>query len=290
MKYVPYRLYPKIKARVIDDIIRDDNIIGKVAGINMKPISYSCEKELEEYIIAIKKLELEDFTGLYLEESEKLSKEAISYMEDRIGLKITPNEDVKIIQIPLIIQNIYSVLNESLDSKEVLVISKDKETSKKIIREVAKISKFITTLGCNKEDSEEIYEYVLEETGLSLFNSSNIDKILGKYSIIINDADDFNIESSKIKKNAIIIDFNKKNYLDHEKNKKSKLYRVKNLGFDLKDFGISSNKWLDSKVDIELYDLINKGIAGKVKYLYVENDWYSIKEYVDSFIKLKGRL
>ena len=290
MKYLPYGFYPKMKARIIDDIIKDDNIIGKVAGVNFKPISYSCEKELDEYIIGIKKLDLESFTGLYLEEGKNLPKEIISYMEDEIGLKITPNEDTKITLIPILIQKIYNVLKESLESKEVLVISKDKETSKKVIKEVAKISKFITTWGCNVDDSEEIYEYVLEDTGLSLFNSSNIDKILGRYSIIVNCADDFKIECSKIKKNTIIIDFNNKNYPGHEKNDRSRLYEISDLGFDLKELGLNNNKWFNSKLDMALYDLINGSVPEKLRYVYVENEWYNINEYANSFIKLKGKL
>ena len=290
LKYIPYGFYPKIKPRIIDDIIKDDNIIGKIAGLNMKPISFSCEKELEEYIIGIKKLEVEDFTGLYLEEGRNLSKDVKNYIGNEVGLKIISNEETKSTLIPLVIQKIYNVLNERLENKEILVISNNKEYAKKVIREVAKISKFITTFGCNMKESEEIYEYVLEETGLSLFNSSNIDKILGKYSIIINDADDLKLKSSKIKKNTIIIDFNRDNCFDHEKNNGSRLYQIRDLGFDLKDLGIHSNKWLHSKVDMELYDLINEGALGKVKYLYVENSWYSIKDYTNYFLKVRGKL
>lgn len=270
--------------------MKKDNIIGKIAGINTKAIKYSCEKELEEYIIGIKRLGLENFNRLYLEEHRNISRETINYMEKKLGLVISLDEDTKITQIPLVVNNIYSVLKEELDNKEVLVISKNKETSKKVIKEIAKVNKFITTLGCNAEDSEEVYQYVLEETGLSLFTSSNIDKILGRYSIIINMTDDFKIESSKIKKNAIIFKLNKENDLNYEKSNNSGLYNIKHFGFDLKELGVTSNKWLNPIVDLELYSLINGESCGKIKYLYIENNWYNIKEYVNSFLRLKGKL
>ena len=287
MKYIPYRLYPRIKPRIIDDIVKDNDIIGKVAGVNLKPIRFDYEKELKEYIIGIKKLNLEGFTKLYLEEWRGLPKETISYMESEIGLKIDPDEYAKIPYIPLVIESIFNILDEDLENKEILVMSKEKEISKRIIKELSKITKFITFWGCNMEDSEEIYEYILEETGLSLFNSSNIDKILGKYSIIVNDIDDFKLEPSKIKKNTIIINFNRK---DQEYNKNFKLYGIGNFGFDLNDLGFSNNKWLESKLDIELYNFINEDNLGEVKYLYVESNWYSLREYTNLFIKLKGKL
>lgn len=289
-KYIPYGLIPRIRPKIIEDIMKEDNIIGKIAGVNNKAINYSCEKELGEYIIGIKGLGLENFNRLYLEEHRDISREAIDYMEKELGLKISLNEETKITQIPLVIKDIYGVLKEELDDKEILVICRNKETSKGLIKEIAKVNKFITSLGCDPEDSEEIYEYVLEETGLSLFTSSNIDKILGRYSIIINMTDDFKMGSSRIKKNAIIFKLNKENDENHKKKNKSGPYEIKDFGFDLKDLQVTRNKWLDPIVDLNLYALINEAACGKIKYLYIENNWYSIKEYVNSFLRLKGKL
>lgn len=256
----------------------------------MKAIDYSCQEELEKYIKGIKGLDLERFNRLYLEEHRHIPKETIEYMEKKLGMKILSNEEVKINHIPLVIKNIYNLLYEDSNNKEVLFICRNKEISKKAIKEITRVSKFITMLGSNLEESEEVYQYILEETGLSLFTSTNIDEILGRYSVIINFDEDFKLESSKIKKNAIVFDLNKKSNLEDEKNKNSRLYKIKDFGFDLKELGISSNEWLSPRVDLELYDLINGERPGQVKYLYIENNWYSIKDYINSFIKLKGKL
>lgn len=240
--------------------------------------------------MGLKGLGLEKFNRLYLEEHRHIPKETIEYMEKELGIKILSNREVKIIHIPLVIKNIYDLLYEDLNNKEVLFICRNKEISKKSIKEITRVSKFITMLGSNREDSEEVYQYILEETGLSLFTSTNIDEILGRYSVIINLDEDFKLESSKIKKNAIVFDLNRKSNLTDEKNNNSRIYKIRDFGFDLKELRISSNEWLSSKVDMELYDLINGERSGKVKYLYIENNWYSIKEYINSFIKLKGKL
>lgn len=256
----------------------------------MKSIDFNCKKEIKEYVIGIKKLGIENFDGLYMEDSRYISKEVINYMEDEIGLKILSNKYSKVPYIPLVIKAIYNILNENLKSKEVLVISKNKEASKKIIKEIAKITQFITNSGCNLDDSEDVYEYILKETGLSLFTSPNVDKILGKYSIIVNLNDDFKLESMNINRNTIIFDLNREEYLECEKNINSRLYKIKDFGFDLEDLGVSKNKWLTSIVNMQLHDLIIGEIPVNVKYLYLGEDWYSIKNYVNSFIKLKGKL
>lgn len=205
-------------------------------------------------------------------------------------MKIASSEEIKITHIPLVIKSIYSLLYEDPNNKEVLFICRNKEVSKKAIKEITRVSKFITMLGCNLDDSEEVYQYVLEETGLSLFTSTNIDEILGRYSIIINLDEDFKLESSKIKKNAIVFDLNRKSNLQHEKNNNSRIYKIKDFGFDLNELKINNNEWLSPRVDMELYNLINGERPGKVKYLYIENNWYSIKDYLNSFVKLKGKL
>lgn len=289
MKYIPYGLLPNIKPKIIDDIVRKDDIIGKVVGINLKPIDYSCEKSLEEYIIGIKRLGIEDINSLYLEEMEYVPRTVIKYMEDSLGLKISRNQDIKIFHIPLVIKKIYNLLEYDLQDKEILIISEDKEISKTIIREIAKDIKFITNLGCSLTDSEEIYEYILEETGLSLFHSSDISKIWGRYSIVINLSEDFKLEVSKIKRNAIIFDFGSRKNLDSNR-KDNLLHSIKDFGFKLEDININRNKWLGDWIRSDLYGALDGILPGEIKILYLEKDYYHIEDYVNSFIKLKGML
>lgn len=290
MKYVPYTLLPSIKPKIIDNIIRKDDIIGKVAGVNIKPIEFSCEKELGEYIMGIKKIGMKDLSGMYLEEAEYIPKEAIKHIEGKLGMKISQDKNIKINHIPLVIKKIYNLLDDDLQGKEVLVISKDKETTKKVVKGISKDIKFITTLGCNPEENEEIYEYILEETGLSLFHSSDIDKILGRYSIIINLADDFKLETSKIKRNAIVFDFSHGNIFKPKENNNNAFQSITDFGFDLQDLYLDKNKWLDDKVNSELYGILNGNLPGEIRYVCLENNYYSIKAYINSFIKIRGKL
>lgn len=290
IKHIPEFFLPKIKSKIIDDIIQEDNIIGRIAGVNIKPIEFNNEKELEEYIIGIRDVRTENCTSLYIEEYKDITDKAINYIENSLNMKIYKGDSTRIIQIPIVIKEIYKLLGENLQEKEVLVLCKDKEISKKIIKEISKDIRFITCIGCNKEDEEEIYEHILEETGLSLFYSSNIGKILENYSIIINLMDDFNLNTSRIKRNCIIFDYSNRYSL---KNKESKLNisnRIEDFVFNLKSIGIKETKWIDNKAHSDLYESLNQSDNQKISYLYSGNDYYTVENYVNTFIKVRGKL
>lgn len=291
MKYIPYRLLPRIKPKIIEDILRRDHVIGKVIGVNIKPIDFNCKKDLDDYIMGLKKLGAEQFNNLYLEEIQDICKESIEYIEGALNIQISNHEDIRIPYTPLVIREIYNLLGERLEKKEALLICKDKEVSKQMIKLIGKDIKFITILGCNLEDSEEIYNYIFEETGLSIFHSSDINKILGRYHIVINFAEDFNLEASKIKRNAIVFDFSPSNGLDSTIASSRKIiHSIKDFGYRLEDIGINENKWMGSWVDSALYSILDGSLFGQVKLLYIGRDYFSVKDYVNSFIKLKGKL
>lgn len=288
IKYLPYRFLPNFSPRIIDSITRKGDIIGKIAGINRKPIDFNCDQALEEYIMSIKKIDIGNFRNLYLEEVDYIPKVAIGYMESSLGLKVSSSNHIRIEHIPLVVKKIYSQLNSDLKNKEVLVISRDKEIMKNIIKGISKDFKFITVPGSNPIDNEHVYDFILAETGLSLFHSSDINKILNKYNIIINLDDDFKLDTSKIRRNALFFDFTQGSLLNFKEN--NKFHRIKDFGFKLGDLDLDDNKWLEKDIDSNLYGLLDGKLPGDVEYLYLEKNCYTIKDYINNFIKIKGKL
>lgn len=285
--YLPYRFLPDIKSNIIEDIVQKGDIIGRIAGVNIKSVDFNCKKSLEKYIMEIRKLGIENFHNIYLEEINYIPKEALEYMEEGLNLRICKNAYTNIAYIPMVIKEIYANLNENLQDKEVLIISRDKEIAKKTIKLISKDLKFITNIGCSIEDNEEIYNYIFEETGLSLFNSSDINRIIGRYSILINFTEDFRLETSKVRRNAIVFDFsfmNRSNFKDSN----NIIHSINDFGFKVEDLPIHKNKWIDDKVNSTLYESLNGRISGNVEFLYLGNEIYSIEDYVKFFIKLKG--
>lgn len=280
LKHVPEFLLPKIKPSIIDDIIKDKDIIGKIVGINMKPIEFNDEKELERYIIGIRNIKTEDCTKLYIEDHESIPDEILEYIEDALGMDIPTGISIKLNHIPLVVKKIYSLLEEDLGQKEVLILSDDKEVLRNTIKGISKDFKLITAIGYDNKYENEIYEYILEETGLSLFYSSNINKILGNYSVIINLINDFNLDFSKIKRNCLIFDFSKGFIIKDN--------TIEDFIFELKD--MNEVKWIENKVASNLYECLKTDDKEEIPYLQCGNDYYTVGEYINRFIKLRGNL
>jgi len=287
IKHVPEFLLPKIKPNIIDDIVKDESLMGKIAGINMKPIEFNDEKELDKYIIGIRNIKTENCTNLYIEDHRYIPDEILEYIENTLDMNISKGISIKISQIPLIIKKIYALLKEDLGEKEVLILSKDKEILKKIIKGVSKDLKLITAIGYDNKYENEIYEYILEKTGLSLFYSSNINKILGNYSIIINLINDFNLDISKVKRKCLIFDFSEKSLV---KNENGKSNNIEDFVFQLKDTDINETKWIEKDIHSDLYESLNGNCKNEISYLSCGNDYYTIEEYVNLFIKHRGKL
>lgn len=287
IRHIPEFLFPKIKPHIIDDIVKSESLIGKIAGINMKPIEFNDEKELEKYIIGIRNIKTENCTNLYIEDHRYIPDEILEYIENTLDMNISKGISIKISQIPLIIKKIYTLLREDLGEKEVLILCKDKEILKKIIKGVSKDLKLITAVGYDDKYENEIYEYILEETGLSLFCSSNINKILGNYSIIINLMKDFNLDIDKIKRNCLFFDFSGKSLVKKEERKFNK---IGDFVFQLEDTDINKIKWIEKDIHSDLYESLNGNCKKEISYLSCGNDYYTIEEYVNLFIKHRGKL
>lgn len=284
-KYIPEIFLPKIKPKIIDDIIGESDIIGKIVGINLKPINFNDESQLKEYLNGIVKLKGEDCNRLFIEGYENLSIEAINRIEEYTNMKIPNGEDTKITNLSLAMREICSLSKEDLEEKEILVICDDKERTKRIIKEISKDVRFVTVVGCENYN-DEIYEYILEETGLSLFYPSNIERILENYSIIINLIDDLKLDLSKIRRNCIVFDFGKGNLFVNKK----RVPFIQDFAFDLNDLGVNKNKFIKDNVRANLSEALSLKKNIEIKYLYSDKNYYLVKDYVNLFIKLKGKL
>lgn len=264
----------------------EENIKGKIVGINLKPFDPKYKSNLDIYLMGIKEVKDEDDTKLFIEEQENFDVEVLNYIREFTGMEIFDGENIKIINLPSVLREIFALLGEDIQEKEILIVCDDKDKAKKTVKMIAKDFRFITITGYGQEKHEEIYEYILEETGLSLFYTSNIDKILDNYSIIINLMDNVDIDFSKSKRNCIVFNFARGNF---SSNIKRPPY-IEDFAFDLKDLSINSNGWLNDKVPSSLFESLLENKTKNIKNIRAGNDYYSIKDYVNLYIKIKGKL
>ena len=264
--------------------MRENDIIGRMAGINLKPIDFDDEYKLKEYLNAIMKLKDEDCTKLFIEGYEKLNKETIYHIQEFTNMKILDGEETRINNLPLVMKDICNLMKEDIAEKEILVICDDKEKTKRTIKEISKDVRFVTAIGC-EEYNDEIYEYILEETGLSLFYPVNIDRILENYSMIINLMDGLSLDFSKVRRNCIVFDFGQGNSLHNNKRPPF----IQDFAFNFNDLGVNKNRLMQNRVLSNLFEALVEDRKKDIKYLYSEGNYYSIKDYVNLFIKVKGK-
>lgn len=286
LKYIPEFIFPKYKPNILDNIIKEDTKLGKIVGINLKPIDLNDRHNLKEFIKSIKKIPLTEFTNLYMEEGDTLRKETQEYLQEELDLQIFSGEETRIRNINYLLRKIYNLLKEKIDEKEILILCDNKDLTKKVIREIAKDMRYIAAFGCDEEANEEIYDYILEETGLSVFYPNNIQRIIENYNIIINLMKDIELDFSRIKRNTILFEFSNNNNFT----KNRKLFPIEDIGFSLKELNIKDEKWLDAKIKSNLYESLIGIENNNIKYLFGRNQCYTIKDYVNSYLKVKGRL
>lgn len=283
LKYLPEVFLPRFKPSIIEDIFKEDKTIGKVMGINLKDIDLYNEDDKEKYIHTVKKMAGGEFSRLYI---EGISLEVLKEMQVSLGLDPLFGRETRVKNIGFILRQVYRHLKESLVNEELLIISRNKDLAQRVIKEFARDVKLITVLGCNDRDNEEIYENIYEETGLSLFFPSNIQKFMGNFRIIINLENDINIELDSIRKSTIIFNLGNNLIFDNEK----RLSVINDFGFNLKDLKIKNNTWIDEKIGSLLYEVLMGNEKHKPKYIYSRKEFYLIGDFVDLYIKMKGRL
>lgn len=289
-KYVPERFIPIIRPKIIDTINKEGNIIGRVAGINLKPIDLKEEKLLNEYIQAIIKLNQEQNKTLIIEDYNHIDKESVDEIRKKTNMRIFTGENTKIKSIPIAIKEIYNLLKEDLKKQEILVISDRKAIAKDIIKSFSKEVRFITTIGDTEENIEEIYNSILEETGLSLFHSSNIEKILSNYSIIVNLKDTLDFNISKLRKSAIVFDLSHSKIFKTADKGRNTYHVIEDFIFQLDSLGIEDTIWINNKLSSNIYESLNEKQDLKFYQIYSNGDYYYLRDFVNLVIRAKGKM
>lgn len=274
---------PKFKPIIIEKIKARDVVIGEIGAINLKSIDFNKEDDLNNFIKSIEEIKNENCERIFIEGYENLDIKVLNKLKRDVKLFTESGEFNRLTDFTFAIKKIFSILNEDLKNKEVLILCNDFEKAKNMIKQVAKEISFITVYGLDEEVGEELYQFILEEIGLSIFNAKNYHNIIENYNIIINYLDELNLEKLNTKQNSIIFDFT---------TNKGKSQAIKDYGYDLKDMNIKKSKWLNSVVDTGMIEFVLGESIDNIKPKYVitaDNNYYIFEEYIDLFIKIKGK-
>jgi len=192
--------------------------------------------------------------------------------------------------LSLALDSIYKFSDKDLKSKEALIVGKEEKLTIKTIESICKNVRFITIAGDYEEESvERIYQYVLEQTGLSIFYSKSIDKILTNYSIIINLIDNCKLNVKKIKNDAIIFDLSIDKQFSNKLMQNKHLIAIEDFVFKGDDVNINGNAFIPELIPSHIYKCLTEPKPEDFYGIYAGGLIYTLEEFMNYKTK-KSRL
>ena len=277
---------PKFKPRIIEDIIKGNSNIGRIAGINIKPVDFNNPKQSKLYIHNLLKIKNSEDTKIYIEGSKNIPIEFLDSLEEITGIKFNSGDNIKMQNIPRIIQRIYVSLGKEYNSTDTLIISNNKQKVIDTVKCLSDTILFFTTMGLESLHKDEIYDEILECTGVSIFQPNSIERIIKNYGTIINYNDDIEFEIDNIRNQALILDFSRKKPLKQLEGSKKRIIYIEDINFKLSGFNESMGMYASS----ELLECLGVDDADMFSQIYTNNNYYFIEDFIKSNIKNGGRI
>lgn len=109
----------------LQDIIIGNDVVGHIYGINLKPLNISNKEDIEEYIFNIKEFIELEYTSIYIE--EELPLEVIKIVEDSLSISSSVDNDIRLYNIPHIIEALIPKIKRDICKEEILIISHKRE-------------------------------------------------------------------------------------------------------------------------------------------------------------------
>src|SRR5699024_4321328 len=165
---------PLFRPKEIDII--DKSFIEKIhiVGINLRAIDYKDPYTLNKFISNILMFKGEDNKSIYMEEVNSMDLQAIERIQFETSMEIPKGLDIKLYNIPLILKEIFRIEKKDIGKEEVLIISSDRDNIIKTIDSISNVFKFISLIGLDKEEEDELCSEILTTRGLSIFQPKNL--------------------------------------------------------------------------------------------------------------------
>jgi len=287
LRFVPDFLLPHFKPKIIENInTNEEVVIGKIVGINIKPINFLDKKQWDLFIEGIIKVKTVEDTKIYIEDFIKYPVDYLNKIECNTSLKFRSGDNIRISNIPLIIEKIYKSLGKGYNLTDTLIISDNKQKVIDTIKLLTDKINFFTVIGLDPLSKDELYEEILDCTGVSIFQPNNVDKIIKNYGTIINYNNKVDFEKGNVRNESVIIDFSiEKPFKVLESTNKRIIY-VGEINFELN----ISNNWIGKFGSAELIECIDGYDNMEFSQIYTNNDFYFIDDFIKSEIKKRGRI
>lgn len=285
LKHIPDFILPKFRPRIVEEVMNEGNVIGRVAGVNLKELDFSNEEDCDLFINGIESVKEEGDLNIYIENLESLPEEVLKEVENRTNLKFCSGDDIRIGNLPILIREIYGSLARDINSTDTLIICDDKCIILEIIELLKDTINFFTIYGISDDKKEYFYDEVFINTGISIFQPKSIQRIIKNYGTIINFSDEIDLDKFDFSNHSVIIDFSDYKPLKIFQNRKLDIFYIEDI--NLKS-NINSN-WIGEFVNPDVFATID-GRDSVLKQIYTKDSYYFIDDYIGKIKVRKGRI
>ena len=238
------------------------------------------DKFIDEIIHSINNIEERDFKNIVFDSSYIFDNEDILKIERETSFSVADGKMVMAEFLPHVLNEIFQEMKEDLRRKEILIIGEDDPSFYLLVENLSKGIGFLTVTDEKRNYIDELTSNTLEKTGLSIFYSQNVDKILSNYSIIINFKEKNIIDSNKLRKKSVVFDLSRNKILLTQIKEKT-IVPIEDFLFSTKG-KIKINEYFapEEKIFSNKYELLEQHDYKDFLGILANGREYTIEEFV----------
>jgi len=286
-----YLIKLKIKPKFITYFTNENgNRIGKGIGVFLTYDGLNREEYVRMVIESLNKFKEENTRKILLDNLHIINSEDIYVIEKETNMEIIDGKKVLIRFLPYVLQKIAKELNINIRDEEILIIGEDGDLTRQLIQVLSREARFLTLVGEDENYIQDLVQEIYNATGLSIFYSKNIDRILTNYSIIINLKDNQYINLNNLKSKCLIFDFSIEKILRNNLKNRYAIV-VEDFLFRIPQT-ISEKEYfpLDNEMSSWKYEAIELFEKSHLYKLQTNGGKYDMKSFVDLQIKDKRKI
>ncbi len=284
-KYLPAFLIPRIKPVKLGSLVKESGEVGKIVGVNTYPIGDLKAPNLDRVLKFLLNEISPNYNKIYLEDFKEFDQAYLEYILEATNLIMPSGKEIRIFNIPFIIKQVNEGLNKSINTSDTMIISQDKDIHLKIILQLMDKVSFFTCIGLDISLREEVYNEIFKSTGVSIFQPTNIEKVIKNYSTIINFSEEIEFDLEKIRNQALIIDFSKNKPFKVLENSKKNVILIEDIRLKIHKF----NDWIDEFVSPELFEALGE-THSVFSQIYAKNNFCRVSDFINKGIKKAGKI
>ncbi|WP_352404264.1 hypothetical protein [Sporanaerobacter acetigenes] len=290
-KYVPKVWLKKMKPKEVVNFTNEKgDVLGKGIGVFLENNEKTKEEYINGVIDGVEVFKSEQTGKILYDDIYIFNRKDRHYIREKTGLEIADGMEVLIYFLPYVLKELLYLCDEKLWNSEILMVSDGSNLPYKLIERLSKEVRFLTILEDKKENAQKNIDKIYNDTGLSIFYSQNVDKILMNYNIIINFKDNISVDTKKLRGKTIVFDLSVgQNFSEEINNINKSVITIEDFLFHWKDLIVEKDFFhTEELIPSYKYEVFNRYDIKDFKQVLVKNEKYTLEELVQT--KIRNRI